>query len=239
MINITFPDGSVRQYEAGVTGLQIAESISSRLAQDVLACGVNGETVELNRPINEDASIQLFKWDDKEGKHAFWHTSAHLMAEALQELYPGTQFGIGPAIENGFYYDIMPAEGVVIREAVFADIEKKCGNEVYQINLVCGVDHTPKANGTVLKINESGVAEIDVYVYPERITEKTKAKAYEFELSPDVLEILPYGVAADLLKSDVSAEYGSVYATRYETMLKRLDPRYQMSTIYVEGGVDL
>lgn len=125
MINITFPDGSVRQYEAGVTGLQIAESISSRLAQDVLACGVNGETVELNRPINEDASIQLYKWDDKEGKHAFWHTSAHLMAEALQELYPGTQFGIGPAIENGFYYDIMPAEGVVIREAVFADIEKK------------------------------------------------------------------------------------------------------------------
>ena len=125
MINITFPDGSVRQYEAGVTGLQIAESISSRLAQDVLACGVNGETVELNRPINEDASIQLYKWDDKEGKHAFWHTSAHLMAEVLQELYPGTQFGIGPAIENGFYYDIMPAEGVVIREAVFADIEKK------------------------------------------------------------------------------------------------------------------
>ena len=125
MINITFPDGTVRQYEAGVTGLQIAESISSRLAQDVIACGVNGETVELNRPINEDASIQLFKWDDKEGKHAFWHTSAHLMAEALQELYPGTQFGIGPAIENGFYYDIMPAEGVVIREAVFADIEKK------------------------------------------------------------------------------------------------------------------
>ena len=86
MINITFPDGSVRQYEAGVTGLQIAESISSRLAQDVLACGVNGETVELNRPINEDASIQLYKWDDKEAKHAFWHTSAHLMAEALQEL---------------------------------------------------------------------------------------------------------------------------------------------------------
>ena len=125
MIKITFPDGSVREYESGVTGLQIAESISSRLAQDVLACGVNGETVELNRPIMEDASIQLYKWDDKEGKHAFWHTSAHLMAEALQELYPGTQFGIGPAIENGFYYDIMPAEGVTIKESVFPDIEKK------------------------------------------------------------------------------------------------------------------
>lgn len=94
MIKITFPDGSVREYENGVTGLQIAESISSRLAQDVLACAVNDEIVELNRPINEDASIKLFKWDDAEGKHAFWHTSAHLMAEALQELYPGTQFGI-------------------------------------------------------------------------------------------------------------------------------------------------
>ena len=94
MIKITFPDGSVREYEAGVTGLQIAESISSRLAQDVLACGVNGEIVELNRPINEDASVVLYKWEDAEGKHAFWHTSAHLMAEAMQELYPGMQFGI-------------------------------------------------------------------------------------------------------------------------------------------------
>ena len=125
MINITFPDGSVRQYEAGVTGLQIAESISPRLAQDVLACGVNGETVELNRPINEDAQFVLYKWDDKEGKHAFWHTSAHLMAEALQELYPGIQFGIGPAIEQGFYYDVMPQEGVTIRESDFPEIEKK------------------------------------------------------------------------------------------------------------------
>ena len=125
MINITFPDGSSRQYEAGVTGLQIAESISPRLAQDVLSCAVNGETVELNRPITEDATIQLFKWDDKEGKHAFWHTSAHLMAEALQELYPGIQFGIGPAIEQGFYYDVMPPEGVAIRESDFAAIEKK------------------------------------------------------------------------------------------------------------------
>ena len=125
MIKITFPDGSVREYESGVTGLQIAESISSRLAQDVLACGVNGETQELNRPITADAAIQLYKWDDAEGKHAFWHTSAHLMAEALQELWPGTQFGIGPAIENGFYYDVMPPEGVVIREEDFAKIEKK------------------------------------------------------------------------------------------------------------------
>lgn len=125
MIKITFPDNSVREFENGVTGLQIAESISSRLAQDVLVCSVNGEIVELNRPIQEDASVVFYKWDTPEGKHAFWHTSAHLMAEALQELYPGMQFGIGPAIENGFYYDVMPPQGVVIREADFANIEKK------------------------------------------------------------------------------------------------------------------
>ena len=125
MIKITFPDNSVREYEKGVTGLQIAESISQRLAQDVIACGINGETVELNRPIEEDAQIQLYKWEDAEGKHAFWHTSAHLMAEAMQELWPGTQFGIGPAIENGFYYDVMPPEGVRITESDFEKIEKK------------------------------------------------------------------------------------------------------------------
>ncbi len=125
MVKITFPDGSVREYEAGVTGLQIAESISPRLAQDVLACSVDGATTELNRPITGDASVVLHKWDSKEGKHAFWHTSAHLMAEALQELYPGIQFGIGPAIENGFYYDVMPPEGVAIREGDFATIENK------------------------------------------------------------------------------------------------------------------
>ena len=125
MIKITFPDNSVREFESGVTGLQIAESISNRLAQDVLVCSVNGEIVELNRPIQEDASIVFYKWESPEGKHAFWHTSAHLLAEALQELYPGMQFGIGPAIENGFYYDVMPPQGVVIREADFAQIEKK------------------------------------------------------------------------------------------------------------------
>ena len=125
MIKITFPDKTVREYEAGVTGLQIAESISPRLAQDVLACGVNGETTELNRPINQDAEFVLYKWDDEEGKHAFWHTSAHLMAEALQELWPGTQFGIGPAIENGFYYDVMPPAGVTLSDANFPEIEKK------------------------------------------------------------------------------------------------------------------
>ena len=125
MIKITFPDGSVREYEAGVTGLQIAESISSRLAQDVVACGVNGETVELNRPISQDAKVVLYKFDDEEGKHAFWHTSAHLLAEALQELYPGIQFGFGPAVENGFFYDVLLPGGEMIKEGDFKQIEDK------------------------------------------------------------------------------------------------------------------
>ena len=124
MINITFPDGGVKQFEAGITPLQIAESISPRLAQEVLAATVNDAEWDISRPINEDASIKLFKWDDAEGKHAFWHTSAHLLAEALQELYPGVKFGIGPAIENGFYYDIDPGEHT-ITSADFPKIEAK------------------------------------------------------------------------------------------------------------------
>ena len=125
MVKITFPDGSVREYEQGVTGFQIAESISPALARDVVCCGVNGETVELNRPINEDSTIALYKFDDEEGKHTFWHTSAHLLAEALQELYPGIQFGFGPAVENGFFYDVMPKKGDVISENDFPKIEAK------------------------------------------------------------------------------------------------------------------
>ena len=125
MVKITFPDGSVREYEQGVTGLQIAESLSPALARDVVSCGINGETTELNRPINEDASIELYKFEDEEGKHTFWHTSAHLLAEALQELYPGIQFGFGPAIENGFFYDVMLPDGKTISENDFPKIEDK------------------------------------------------------------------------------------------------------------------
>ena len=123
-MNIKFPDGSIKQFDDGTTPLQIAESISPRLAQDVLAATVNGEEWDLTRPIVEDAELKLFKWDDPEGKHAFWHTSAHLLAEALQELYPGVKFGIGPAIENGFYYDIDPGDNV-ITSAEFPKIEAK------------------------------------------------------------------------------------------------------------------
>ncbi len=124
MINVTFPDGSVRQYEAGVTAYQIAESISPRLAHDCLAASIDGETRDLSLPINADCKLQLLKWDDAEGKHAFWHTSSHLMAEALQALFPGVQFGIGPAIENGFYYDVDLGD-TVLKETDLEAIEKK------------------------------------------------------------------------------------------------------------------
>ncbi|MBP5346946.1 MAG: threonine--tRNA ligase [Bacteroidales bacterium] len=125
MIKITFPDQSVKEFEDGVTPLQVAESISPRFAQDVLVAKVGEEMYDLTRVITADSTIEFFKWDSPEGKHAFWHSSAHLLAEALQELYPGIQFGIGPAIENGFYYDVVPAKGENIKEADFPKIEKK------------------------------------------------------------------------------------------------------------------
>ena len=124
MIKITFPDGSVREYEKGITPFQIAESISLRFAADVLAAHVNDQKWDISRPINEDATLQLFKWEDEEGKHAFWHSSAHLLAEALLELYPGVKFGIGPAVENGFYYDVDLGDKKLSSED-FDKIEKK------------------------------------------------------------------------------------------------------------------
>ncbi len=139
MINITFPDGSVKQFESGVTPLQIAENLSSQLARDILAASVNDQEWDITRPINEDATIRLYKWDDPEGKHAFWHSSAHLLAEALQELYPGVKFGIGPAIENGFYYDIDPGENV-LTAADFPKIEKKMLELAQQKNPIVRAD---------------------------------------------------------------------------------------------------
>ena len=124
MINITFPDGSVRQYEQGTTAYQIAESISPRLASDVLSASVDDEIYDLDRPINHDATLKLHKWEDKEAKETFWHSSSHLMAEALQILYPKVKFGIGPAIENGFYYDIDLGDKQLV-EADLAAIEQK------------------------------------------------------------------------------------------------------------------
>ncbi|MDR1436972.1 MAG: threonine--tRNA ligase [Candidatus Symbiothrix sp.] len=124
MITITFPDNSVREYAEGTTSGEVAESISPRLAESVLAARVNGEVWDLSRPLRQDSTLQLLKWEDEEGKHAYWHSSAHLMAEALQELYPGIRFGIGPAIENGFYYDVDLGE-TVIADSDFAAIEAK------------------------------------------------------------------------------------------------------------------
>lgn len=134
------------------------------------------------------------------------------------------------------YVEIEVNEGDIVN---FEELEKACGSAVYQIAKVSGVQYDFKAQGTVIKVLENGTLECDLYIYPERITEKTKAKAYEFELSADALEIMPYGVAADLLKSDVSSQYGSVYAKRYNDMLQRLDPRYSMPSITFEGGVDI
>ena len=134
------------------------------------------------------------------------------------------------------YVEIDVNEGQLLE---FADIEKECGYEIYQVDIVRGVRYVPKASGTVYKFLESGTAEIDVFVYPERITEKTKDKAYEFELTNDVLEIMPYGVAGDLLKSDVSTEYGRIYEARYKEMMQQLDPRHMMPSFVVEGGISV
>ena len=133
------------------------------------------------------------------------------------------------------YAEMPVTEGDLI---TFEDIGKAVGHDIYQLGTVSGVNHTYKANGTVIKVLETGTLEIDCFVYPKRITAETP-DSYEFELSTDVLEIMPYGVAADLLKSDISTEYGSIYATRYETMLQRLDPRNNMTSIYFEGGVEV
>jgi hypothetical protein len=155
------------------------------------------------------------------------------IATKLNDVINQVMFELARQKKLAKYVEMAVTAGTLI---TFEDIGTEVGYDVYQLGNVGGVAYVPKANGTVLKIMEDGVAEIDCYVYPERITEKTSG-SYEFELSADVLEIMPYGIAADLLKSDVSSEYGSVYATRYEQMLQRLDPRNSMTSVYIEGGV--
>lgn len=158
------------------------------------------------------------------------------IADKINEVINSVMFELARFKKIPKYVELGVNEGQTLE---FADIEKKSGYEVYQIDIICGVRYVPRAQGTVLKMLESGTAEISFFAYPERITNKTKDTAYEFELSPDALEIMPYGVAADLLKSDVSAEYGNIYATRYRDMFQILDHRYQMPGIYIEGGVDV
>ena len=135
MIKITFPDGTAREYKEGISSLEIAEQISPRLAKEVYSATVNGEIWDLTRPIETNSSLKLHKWEDEAGKHAFWHSSAHLMAEALESLYPGIKFGIGPAIENGFYYDVDPGEDKVITEADLLTIENRM-KELASRNLI-------------------------------------------------------------------------------------------------------
>ncbi|MBQ0089792.1 MAG: threonine--tRNA ligase [Prevotellaceae bacterium] len=161
MIKITFPDGTVKDFNEGITALEIAESISPRLKKEVLSCSVNGNITELNAPINEDATLKLFKWDDLEAKHAFWHTSAHLMAEALQELYPGIQFGIGPAIEAGFYYDVLMPEGEVLREKDFEAINAKMAEVAKRGEML--VKHSiPKAEAMELFKNKGQTLKMEL-----------------------------------------------------------------------------
>ena len=134
------------------------------------------------------------------------------------------------------YVEMDVAKGDVID---FSALERECGYEIYQIANIQGVMFDTKAQNTIIRIHEDGKAEIDCFVYPERITETTNAKGYEFELSQDVLEIMPYGIAGDLLKSDVSTNYGQIYSNRYESMLQRLDTRYMDTSIYIDGGVNV
>jgi len=135
MIKITFPDGSAKEFNKGISSIEIAEQISPRLAKEVFAATVNGEVIDLTRPINSNATLKLHKWEDEAARHAFWHSSAHLMAEALESLYPGTKFGIGPAVENGFYYDVDPGDGKVITENELPAIENRM-KELAARNLV-------------------------------------------------------------------------------------------------------
>lgn len=125
MVKITFPDNREKEYKKGSTGFDIAQSIHPRLAKEALSVTVNGELWDMMRPIDMDSSIRFHKWEDEEGKHAFWHSSAHLMAEAIESIYPGTKFGIGPAIEQGFYYDVDPGDDVVLTDADLPIIEQK------------------------------------------------------------------------------------------------------------------
>ena len=220
MVKITFPDGSVREYEQGVTGLQIAESISPALARDVVSCGVNGETTELNRPINEDATIALYKFDDEEGKHTFWHTSAHLLAEALQELYPGIQFGFGPAIENGFFYDVMPPEGKMISENDFSKIEEK-------------MKELAKKNEPVVRRE---VSKADAIKEFEADGQKYKVEHIQQDLADGTITTYTQGNFTDLCRGPHLMSTGAIKAIKITSMAGAFwrgdAKREQMTRIY-------
>ena len=220
MVKITFPDGSVREYENGVTGLQIAESISPTLARDVVSCGINGETTELNRPINSDAAIELYKFDDDQGKHTFWHTSAHLLAEALQELYPGIQFGFGPAIETGFFYDVMPPKGTAISENDFPKIEAK-------------MKELAKKNEPVVR---KEVAKADALKEFEAMGQQYKVEHISQDLEDGTITTYTQGNFTDLCKGPHLLSTGSIKAIKITSVAGAFwrgdAKREQMTRIY-------
>ena len=220
MVKITFPDGSVREYENGVTGLQIAESISPALARDVVSCGINGETTELNRPINSDAAIELYKFDDDQGKHTFWHTSAHLLAEALQELYPGIQFGFGPAIETGFFYDVMPPKGTAISENDFPKIEAK-------------MKELAKKNEPVVR---KEVAKADALKEFEAMGQQYKVEHISQDLEDGTITTSTQGTFTDLCKGPHLLSTGSIKAIKITSVAGAFwrgdAKREQMTRIY-------
>ena len=220
MVKITFPDGSVREYENGVTGLQIAESISPALARDVVSCGINGETTELNRPINSDAAIELYKFDDDQGKHTFWHTSAHLLAEALQELYPGIQFGFGPAIETGFFYDVMPPKGTAISENDFPKIEAK-------------MKELAKKNEPVVR---KEVAKADALKEFEAMGQQYKVEHISQDLEDGRITTYTQGNFTDLCKGPHLLSTGSIKAIKITSVAGAFwrgdAKREQMTRIY-------
>ena len=220
MVKITFPDGSVREYENGVTGLQIAESISPALARDVVSCGINGETTELNRPINSDAAIELYKFDDDQGKHTFWHTSAHLLAEALQELYPGIQFGFGPAIETGFFYDVMPPKGTAISENDFPKIEAK-------------MKELAKKNEPVVR---KEVAKADALKEFEAMRQQYKVEHISQDLEDGTITTYTQGNFTDLCKGPHLLSTGSIKAIKITSVAGAFwrgdAKREQMTRIY-------
>lgn len=183
-----------------------------------------------------DEKVKVFRLIEEANPDSEYLTDDPDLAAKVNDVMNQVMFELARIKKIPKYVEIAVNKGDML---TFEDIERECGNEIYQLATVGGVSYSPKANGTILKILESGTAEIDCFVYPERITDKTKDKAYEFELSPDVLEIMPYGVAGDLLKSDVSSEYGNIYSARYEAMKQMLDPRYQVNTFTVEGGYDI
>ena len=220
MVKITFPDGSVREYENGVTGLQIAESISPALARDVVSCGINGETTELNRPINSDAALELYKFDDDQGKHTFWHTSAHLLAEALQELYPGIQFGFGPAIETGFFYDVMPPKGTAISENDFPKIEAK-------------MKELAKKNEPVVR---KEVAKADALKEFEAMGQQYKVEHISQDLEDGTITTYTQGNFTDLCKGPHLLSTGSIKAIKITSVAGAFwrgdAKREQMTRIY-------